>query len=181
MLNSKQILEEGLLKLENSKGKPAQIGYDLSIKNIKKIGPCSHTDPKTLKRVEGKIGMILKDKTLLTDYEDIFLTTVDGYEGWLLYPGVYDLTFWEGCDIPDNRAAFIKQRSSLKRNGSSISSPVFDPGFTTENIGTVMSVEETIFLEKDARLAQIYFHECEPVGELYNGAWQNDKQRINHP
>jgi deoxycytidine triphosphate deaminase len=42
-----------------------------------------------------------------------------------------------------------------------------------------MVVLETIFIEQDARVAQVYFHECEPVApeQLYNGQWQNDKQR----
>jgi deoxycytidine triphosphate deaminase len=101
---------------------------------------------------------------------------LDGVEGWLLYPGTYDLVFNEGCTIPDNRVAFIKQRSSLWRNGALINSPVFDPGFQTDNMGTTMLVTETIFIERDARVAQIYFHECQPA-EKYDGQWQNDKQR----
>ena len=32
MLNADQITEKGLLKLEQSKGKKAQVGYDLSLK-----------------------------------------------------------------------------------------------------------------------------------------------------
>jgi deoxycytidine triphosphate deaminase len=43
-------------------------------------------------------------------------------------------------------------------------------------MGTLMYVHTTIFIEENARVAQIYFHECEPA-ELYNGQWQNDKQR----
>ncbi len=78
---------------------------------------------------------------------------------------------------PDNRVAFIKQRSSLWRNGALINSPVFDPGFETDNMGTIMMVTEPIFIEKDARVAQIYFHECEST-EKYNGQWQGDKQRL---
>ena len=35
MLNANQIVEKGLLKLENSKGKKAQVGYDLSLKEVK--------------------------------------------------------------------------------------------------------------------------------------------------
>jgi deoxycytidine triphosphate deaminase len=53
---------------------------------------------------------------------------------------------------------------------------VFDPGFETEFMGTLVYVHETIFIEKDARVAQIYFHECEPA-DKYDGQWQNDKQR----
>jgi deoxycytidine triphosphate deaminase len=100
----------------------------------------------------------------------------DGKRGWLLHEGTYDITFNEGCKIPSNRVAFIKQRSSMWRNGTLINSPVFDPGFETDNMGTIMLVTETIFIEENARVAQIYFHECDSA-ELYNGQWQNDKQR----
>lgn len=172
MLNSKQIIDEGLLLLETTKGKPAQVGFDLSLKLVQKIGLKSGANSYR----EGKIGKILKYKTELTEYilEDI--VTLDGVEGWLLYDGVYDITFNEGCKLPSNRVAFIKQRSSLYRNGTTINSPVFDPGFETKNMGTLMYVHELIFIEKDARVAQIYFHECEPAEE-YNGQWQFDQQR----
>lgn len=177
MLNAKQILDEGLLKLEHTKGKPAQVGYDLSLKAVNKVGGITQI-PKVIDASveEYKIGKVLKDKTELTTYTPLPTTNLDGTNGWLLYPGTYDITFNEGCKIPDNRVAFIKQRSSLWRNGTLINSPVFDPGFETENMGTIMLVTQTIFIEKDARAAQIYFHECDPA-EMYNGQWQNDKQR----
>ena len=164
MLNAKQIIDEGLLKLEHTQGKPAQVGYDLSIKSVQKIVS------------DMKIGFVLKDKTKLAHYEPIDVFEVDNAKGWLLYPGVYDITFNEGCKIPENRVAFIKQRSSLYRNGAIINSPVFDPGFETEFMGTFLYVHETIFIEQDARVAQIYFHQCEPA-ELYDGQFMMDKQR----
>jgi len=173
MLNAKQIVDEGLLLLENTKGKPAQVGYDLSLKSVNKVGT---SIPGPYNISNGKIGKILKDKTELTTYTPIDPINLDGARGWLLYEGVYDITFNEGCNIPDNRVAFIKQRSSLYRNGAIINSPVFDPGFKTENIGTLLYVYETIFIEQDARAAQIYFHECDPA-DKYDGQWQNDKQR----
>jgi deoxycytidine triphosphate deaminase len=175
MLNVKQIIDEGLLLLENAKGKPAQVGYDITLKAVQKVGS-SRVVGGTFNK-DAKIGKVLKDKTELTTYVPIESIKLDGAEGWLLYPGTYDITFWEGCKIPANRTAFIKQRSSLWRNGTLINSPVFDPGFETENMGTIMLVTETIFIEQDARVAQIYFHECSPVEELYDGQWQNDKQR----
>ena len=174
MLNVKQILEEELLKLDETKGKPAQVGYDLSLKSVNKVGS-SRVVGGTFNK-DAKIGKVLKDKTELTTYIPLDTIQLDGNEGWLLYEGVYDITFWEGCNIPDNRVAFIKQRSSLYRNGAIINSPVFDPGFKTDNMGTLLYVHETIFIEKDARVAQIYFHECESA-EKYDGQWQNDKQR----
>jgi len=172
MLNAKQILDEGLLLLENAKGKPAQVGYDITLKAVNKIG--NRIGYNTFN--DGRIGKVLKDKTELTTYTFVNTIMLDGVEGWLLHDGVYDITFNEGCKIPENRVAFIKQRSSLYRNGAIINSPVFDPGFETENMGTLLYVHEPLFIEKDARVAQIYFHECNGA-DLYNGQWQNDKQR----
>lgn len=170
MLNAQQILDEGLLKLEHTKGKPAQVGYDLSLKAVSVIGG---VDPTTM---SPRVGKVLKDRTKLTVYTPYTPIMLDGVEGWLLTPDTYDVTFNEGCKIPENRVAFIKQRSSLWRNGTLINSPVFDPGFETENMGTIMLVTKTIFIEKDARVAQMYFHECDPA-EKYDGQWQGDKQR----
>jgi hypothetical protein len=175
MLNAKQIIDEGLLLLENTKGKPAQVGFDLSLKVVQRVGTSMANTPYNISK-GGKIGKILKDKTELTTYTPIDPINLDGGRGWLLYEGVYDITFNEGCNIPDNRVAFIKQRSSLYRNGAIINSPVFDPGFKTENMGTLLYVYETIFIEQDARVAQIYFYECAPA-DKYDGQWQNDKQR----
>jgi deoxycytidine triphosphate deaminase len=173
MLNAGQILDEGLLKLEHAQGKPAQVGFDLTLKQVNQIGNPNGNDG-VYKNF--KIGKVLKDKTELTTYTPYPLINLDGISGWLLYKGVYDITFNEGCKLPSNRVAFIKQRSSLYRNGAIINSPVFDPGFETEFMGTLMYVNETIFIEENARVAQIYFHECEPA-ELYAGQWQGDKQR----
>jgi deoxycytidine triphosphate deaminase len=172
---------EGLLKLENTKGKSAQVGYDLSLKAVNKIGtriggPFSWSGT-------GEIGYVLKDRTILNTYTPVETLkhhpkgSEDYIDGWMLEIGTYDLVFNEGCKILNNRVAFIKQRSSLWRNGVLINSPIFDPGFETDNMGTTMLVTEPIFIEKDARVAQIYFHECEPA-EKYNGQWQGDKQRL---
>ena len=173
MLNAQQILDEGLLRLERAQGKPAQVGYDLTLKQVNQIGNPNGNDGIY---ISYKIGKVLKDKTELTTYRPYELINLDGATGWLLYEGVYDITFNEGCKLPENRVAFIKQRSSLYRNGAIINSPVFDPGFETEFMGTLMYVHTTIFIEENARVAQIYFHECEPA-ELYAGQWQGDKQR----
>jgi len=50
MLNADQIVEKGLLKLEQSKGKKAQVGYDLSLQTVKQI----RQNP------QDKIGVVLK-------------------------------------------------------------------------------------------------------------------------
>ena len=86
MLNAKEILEEGLIVLDNAKGKPAQVGYDLSIKTITKL------------RGGGKI---LKDKTIVNQLESVGFNDSDN--GWWLSPGTYDVMCNEGCNIPANR------------------------------------------------------------------------------
>jgi deoxycytidine triphosphate deaminase len=165
ILNAEQILEQNLLILDNAKGKPAQVGYDLSIMIINKVG--------------GAIGKVLVDKTELNTHTPVVPISLDGRRGWLLYSGVYDVVMNEGCNIPSSRVGLVRQRSSLMRNGAIITSSIFDPGFKTNNLGTYMIVFETIFIEENARVAQMYFHECEPVAQdqLYQGQWQNDKQR----
>jgi deoxycytidine triphosphate deaminase len=180
MLNVQQIIDEGLLKLEHTQGKPAQVGFDLTLKQVNRVGiDPRYVNPADLSTLsDKKIGKVLKDKTELTTYTPIDPINLDEVRGWLLYPGMYDITFNEGCKLPDNRVAFIKQRSSLYRNGSIINSPVFDPGFETENMGTILFVGDVIFIEENARVAQIYFHECTPA-EKYDGQWQGDKQRTS--
>jgi len=165
ILNAEQILEQGLIVLDNAKGKPAQVGYDLSVKEINRVG--------------GSIGMVLKDKTIVNEHTPVEKIPLEGKRGFLLHAGVYDVIMNEGCDIHADRVGLVRQRSSLMRNGAIITSSIFDPGFKTANVGTYMIVFETIFIEEDARVAQMYFHDCEPVSEdqLYNGQFQNDKQR----
>jgi deoxycytidine triphosphate deaminase len=159
MLNAKEIEKENLIATEFAMGKFAQVGYDLSIKSISKL--------------KGG-GKVLKDKTIVNDLEEVLYNGFDN--GWWLDPGTYDVTCNEGCDIAANRTAMVRQRSSLLRNGAIIASSIFDPGFKTSNIGTVMIVTERIFIERNARIAQMYFHENNE-GELYDGQFQNDKQR----
>jgi deoxycytidine triphosphate deaminase len=44
-------------------------------------------------------------------------------------------------------------------------------------MGTLLYVFEPIFIEKDARVAQIYFHLSTNTDIMYDGQWQGDKQR----
>jgi dUTP pyrophosphatase len=175
MLNAEQILEQNILKLENSKGKAAQIGYDLSVKEIKEL--------------KG-IGQVRKSNTILPEYTKLEYTLLERPMnnpddkdhqtfGWHLNPGYYEVTFWEGCKIPNNLVGLVRQRSSMLRSGALLHSSVFDPGFETEFMGSFIAVFHPIFIEADARIAQIYFHECEPVSseKLYNGQFQKDVQR----
>ena len=64
MLTAQQILDEGLLRLEHTKGKPAQVGYDLTLKAVNKVGYRIGANMYG----RGEIGKVLKDKTATENY-----------------------------------------------------------------------------------------------------------------
>lgn len=153
ILTSKNLIEKDIV-ITNGKGAPAQVGYDLTVKEIKLV----------------RGGKILKDKTIIEEY--ISLVPENGiYE---IPRGAYVVTFEQGINLPNGITAFVIQRSSLKRIGGSIQSPVFDPGFQTEFIGTIMNVDHHISIEQGARIAQLVAFESH-LGELYDGQFQGEK------
>lgn len=160
LLNANQI--EKFLKLEHTKGKKANVGYDLSLKRVQ--------------TVQG--GYVYNEHTTVHKYKEVPIQkyNIENEDrfGYLLSPNVYAVTFHEGCKIPPNATAWIVQRSSLLRSGTVLTSSIFDPGFETENIGSVMILHYPLFIEKDSRIAQMFFHENTSVEEsdLYNGQFQ---------
>lgn len=156
LLNSDQILE---LLETNGHGAKAQVGYDLTLNSAK--------------RVVG--GVVTQDKTSPMPYEELMPTK--NTAGKLMFHfkrGVYSLTFDQGIKLPADRTAFIRHRSSILRCGSFITSGVYDPGFEVEQMGAVMFVEEELYLEKGARVAQVIVLE-NTNAELYSGQWQGSK------
>lgn len=142
-----------------------QIGVDLSVCKIEEI-------------IEG--GSVFKKGTVISKDSYVFVpptTSIRGndapVDGWLLKPGTYALEFNEGIELPENVSGFIIQRSSLYRMGNTICSPVWDPGFKTETMGTTLIVNNTMFIEKNACVAQFFAHYNLEVKETYNGQWQD--------
>lgn len=163
MLNARELLERGIVTGEITEDNISQVGIDLNLVKVRQV-------------VNG--GMVpKKGKTELPDYIDIPLD--EGF--YKLMPGVYDIELQQGCNIPSDVTLLIRQRSSLLRNGAIIHSSVFDPGFKTERMGTVLIVNAPIAIEHGARVCQIYGHSNTEVNsdDLYNGQFQNDKQRLD--
>jgi deoxycytidine triphosphate deaminase len=143
----------------NNKGSRAQVGYDLTLKSIKKVSG----------------GVVMQDKTTIADYTEVTPSVNnDGKFIFKLEPGTYSLTFEQGCKLPNNMTAFIRHRSSMLRCGAIITSGIFDPGFEVDEMGSIMIVTESMIVEKGARVAQIIMFENNEA-ELYNGQWQKDK------
>lgn len=154
MLNGKEMIAKGIITGPIDPENVQQHGIDLNLIKVE-ILYC--------------IGEITKKgKTKLPTYCEVL--SKDGF--WELDPGVYSITFAQGCNIPSNQMLLIRQRSSLLRNGGVLHSSVFDAGFCTENIGTVMVLNHPVRIEVGARIAQIYNHETSEVENLYNGQFQ---------
>lgn len=160
-LTGKQIIEKGIITNYCEEGVQQQ-GVDVRLKNV---------------YVLGGGGMVpKKGKTKLPQTKEI--------DCWVdsmikLQPGYYEVEFEEACNIPNDMVLNYKTRSSLVRCGAIIHSGQFDAGFNTNNMGAFLHVIRPIILEKGARLAQAIVTESYPVDDenLYNGQWQNDKQR----
>ena len=102
MLNAKEILEENLIVLDNAKGKPAQVGYDLSIKSITKL--------------TGN-GKILKDKYSIECYVITKSTGATGLEMEALTTlSISRLTIYDMCKGID-KGMEIKNISLIKKTG----------------------------------------------------------------
>jgi len=158
ILNSRDILERGII-IPSEHSKEAQVGIDLSLGKVEKITGGS---------------VVYKETTIINPdfFVDVETSRVDGRDCWILEPGTYALSFNEGCSIPSNCTGLMLHRSSLYRTGTQIVSPVWDPGYRTEKMGTVMIVTVKLIVERNARVCQIIFHENNEVDKLYDGQFQ---------
>jgi deoxycytidine triphosphate deaminase len=137
-----------------------QVGIDLSVKNIERI-------------IHG--GRVLKNKTEINKECYVNVELKDDFNTWYLTPGVYSLTLNEKITIPPTHTGFTLHRSSITRMGGLIVSAVWDPGFTTgdNDMGVTLYVYVPMEIEKNARVAQFYMIENQPVDSVYDGQWNN--------
>lgn len=170
-LTGKQIVENGIVTNVCAEGIQQQ-GVDVCVKSISEVGIGYH---------ELNYGYVpAKGKTIAPKTTHLYpIRNASGNEAWELPIGYYELEFEEGCKIPSGAAMYFKTRSSLVRCGAEIISGQFDAGFETENAGAFLKVNIPITIEVGARVAQAIVTETYEVSEenLYNGQWQNDKQR----
>jgi dUTP pyrophosphatase len=158
LLTAQQILNQGIV-IPSDYSKPAQVGIDLSLNSVHSC-------------IGGSFVYVDRTEIDPDNFREVKTVQVDGRECWMLEPGTYAITFNEGCKIPSNAAAFIIHRSSLYRTGTSIVSPVWDPGFETQQMGTVMIVNVKLIVERNARVAQMVVHTTAGEADLYDGQWQ---------
>ena len=156
LLNADQVTE---LLITNDKGAKAQVGYDLTLKEVKQING----------------GIVMADKTIVDDYTIVVPSqNVNGKLIYKLEPGTYSITFEQGCNLDNKHTAFIRHRSSILRCGGIITSGIYDPGFEVDEMGGVLIATKPIIIEKGARVAQIIMFENNSA-DLYNGQFQGKK------
>lgn len=155
MLTGQEIFEQNIVTNASVKNIQQQ-GVDLVVRSIAKMT---------------EEGQISKSRTFPAACE-----TVEPSNGWYhLQPGVYDIRFEEGCNIPAGVAARILARSSVLRCGGIIVSGLYDAGFKTEHCGCFLTVNNPMYIEVGSRLAQFICLESHTVAtdKLYNGQYQN--------
>lgn len=156
LLNADQVTE---LLTTNDKGAKAQVGYDLTLKGVKKVNG----------------GIVMSEKTIVDEYTEVLPSrNLNEKLVFKLEPGTYSLTFEQGVKLPTNRTAFIRHRSSILRCGGIITSGVYDPGFEVDEMGGVLIATQPIIIEKGARVAQIIMLE-NVSAEAYDGQFQGSK------
>lgn len=188
-LTGKQIVEEGLVTNFVPEAIQQQ-GMDVRLMKVRRFGHRAEpgkdiNGPKWERNFHLEdIGFIpAQGKTKLPKSEEIIPQkyTRDDYTftGWVLEPGYYEVIFDEGVKMPNNRVMVLISRSSAVRCGAFIECGQFDAGFNTDHMGCFFKVEERIAIEQHARIAQLRFTTTEEVqsDDMYNGQWQNDKQR----
>ena len=99
---------------------------------------------------------------------------------WLLEEGKkYQFDTSHFVNIPEGFAGWLIPRSTLNRNGITITSGLYDSGFQNY-VGGVMHVGSgNARVQKGARVAQFIYIEAETEG-MYDGDYQFDTQPVGH-
>jgi deoxycytidine triphosphate deaminase len=172
---------------EAGRAKKAQVGVDLTLNRVSRIGSKDNTvyiDDGSHSYLWKDAGTIISDTTSkdvgrLATYSEVVPQTMDMFSNkvFILVPGVYSIEFEQGLKpLPANQTAMIISRSTVGRSGALIRSSIYDPGFTTPKMGALMYVFTPIQIEQYARVAQIVIMENEEA-ELYNGSYQGEKDK----
>lgn len=177
MLTAKQIVEKGIIFLSDESKKkyniqelsPAQAGVDLHMISCSKIKQDTFG---TIYADDMKDSAGKPYKTTIPATEVCPTSTVDGKKFWILEPGQYEIGFAEGCNFDSKSVGKIVHRSSVRRCGGEINSPLWDPGFHTNEMGTFLTVGQRIKIYEGARVAQMLVFSTEEDAEMYNGQYQ---------
>jgi deoxycytidine triphosphate deaminase len=177
-----------------NRAKKAQVGVDLTLNKVSKIGAYYPFSLMTMRQAPSdwwsSAGIILSDEKAtgslrhakVAEYKVVEpVAEADGYStftAWNLEPGVYSVEFEQGLKpLPKDNTAMIINRSSVGRSGAMIRSSIYDPNFSTDKMGALLYIFTPIIIEQYARVAQIIIMENEDVAfeDLYRGQYSGGK------
>ncbi|MGQ9680588.1 MAG: deoxyuridine 5'-triphosphate nucleotidohydrolase [Candidatus Bathyarchaeia archaeon] len=102
--------------------------------------------------------------------------TSDGGGWYTLSKGCYLVVFNETVKIPLDIVAIARTRSTLLRNGASVETAVWDPGYQGRSSSLlVVHNSKGIKLKKDARIAQLLFFKIGEVEQGYQGIYHKER------
>ncbi|MGQ9478898.1 MAG: deoxyuridine 5'-triphosphate nucleotidohydrolase [Thermoproteota archaeon] len=97
----------------------------------------------------------------------------DGF--YELPQGSYRVTYHEIVKIPQGYLGLLLPRSSLLRNGATIFTAVWDPGYRGRGMGLmVVFNRQGIRIAEEARVAQLILLSMEGAIDLYRGMFQGE-------
>ena len=90
--------------------------------------------------------------------------------------GCYTIVYNEVVKIPLDVVAMARSRSTMLRNGSSVETAIWDPGYQGRSSSLlVVSNPNGLRLKRDARVAQLIFFDIEEVPKGYDGIYQRER------
>lgn len=94
--------------------------------------------------------------------------------------GSYRVTYHEIVNIPAGYLGLLLPRSSLLRNGATIYTAVWDPGYRGRGMGLmVVFNRQGIRIAEEARVAQLILLSMEDSSELYRGRFMFENMSMS--
>ncbi len=156
LLRQKPPLAEGFINLEQQ---VQPNGIDLSLREI------------ALPQLSGKLAV--NDSQRLVP--DLAPLVFDGLDFIDLMPGAYVITYNEVVHLPKNIMALAAPRSSLLRCGVTVSTAVWDAGYSGRSQSLMVVYNPQGFrLQRNARIVQLVFFQLTQETEGYHGVYQGE-------
>ncbi len=100
-------------------------------------------------------------------------------QGWYSLPkGCYIVVYNEAVRMPLNIVALARSRSTVLRNGASVETAVWDPGYQGRSSSLlVVHNPSGIRLKRNSRIAQLIYYTTDEVERGYSGVYQNERMK----
>jgi dUTP pyrophosphatase len=100
----------------------------------------------------------------------------DDQDWYNLEQGCYTIVYNEAVRMPLDVVAMARSRSTMLRNGASVETAIWDPGYQGRSSSLlVVSNPEGIRLKRDARVVQLVFFNITEVQKGYDGVYQRER------